>query len=330
LFVALVVQGCTGDRVVAPDAAAPDERVEVAAVVAQLATHRCDRRSRADVQAEIEVFEFDIYALYVPACVRDVRALVLTLGGPDTRAFVTGKTFGAPLPDAEASLQLLGEALRTLAATNGLAILGSSRRSIPNTPDSDGLLFDAIRAGAQLSSHPELATAPLFLYGLSGGAPLASGLTARNPQRVAGLFLKVPAGVTSLTDGSALGVPTYLVLAELDLIVNNAATTAAFEANRRAGALWALAMERGVGHHSLSQIQREVTVQWMRTILRRRLPAAPSRPLREITERSGWLGDRATGETWRWAAYRGDRSLASWLPSRAVARQWEDLVGIHP
>ena len=278
--------------------------------------------------AGIEVFEFGDYALYVPACVESSGALLVALGGPDTRAFVTGKAFGAPIPEVEASFQVLGRELRKLAVTQGLAVFGR-RGVLANGPDGDRLLLDAVRTGAELSGHPELPSAPLVVYGLSGGAPEASGFTARNPARVAGLFLKVPPRVESLTSGDAQQVPTYVVLAELDVFVNNAALTAAFEANRRAGALWALAMERAVTHFSLSPVQRQVTVTWIHTILKHRLPATPSDPLREIAESSGWLGDRASGLAWRWAGYPGDRALASWLPSRATAKQWEDLIAVR-
>ncbi len=291
------------------------------------ATLRC---SDGDVNQEdgltrVEVFEFGNFALYVPARVATTRGLMLALGGPDTRGFVTGKPLGAPIPAVEASLQTLGQEFRMMASTCGLAILGV-RSAMANGPASDQLLFDAVQTAAALSAHPELPTAPVLVYGISGGAPQASGFVARNPARVAGLFLKVPAGVSSLTNGDALGVPTYVVQAELDAFVNNAAVTATFEGNRGAGALWARAMERGVPHHSLTPLQRQVTINWMSTILSLRLPVRLSHPLREIAEARGWLGNLTTGDAVRWAAYRGDRTLASWLPSKSTANEWERLV----
>ena len=278
----------------------------------------------------VEVFEFGDFALYVPAHVAAPRALILALGGPDTRGFVTGKPFGAPLPDAEASLQVLGQEFRTMASSCGLAILGKTRTPLANSPASDLFLLNAVATAAAMSDRPELPAAPMLVYGLSAGAPQASGFTARNPERVAGLFLKVPASVSSLTSSAALRVPTFMVQAELDAFVNNAATTAAFEGNRHAGALWARAMERGVIHHSLSAVQRQVTLNWMRTILSRRLPVRRARPLREIRETNGWLGNSVTGEAVPWRAYRGDRSLASWLPSRRTTMDWERLVATAP
>jgi hypothetical protein len=286
-------------------------------------------RVTSSTEAAVEVFEFGDFALYVPAGVAAPRGLLLALGGPDTRGFVTGKPLGAPFPAVEASLQVLGQELRTLASTRGLAVLGTRRAALPNGPDSDQLLFDAIATAAALSAHPELSSTPVLVYAISGGTPQASGFVARNPERIAGLFLKVPAGVSSLS-GDALRVPTYIVQAELDAFVNNVAITAAFEGNRGAGALWGRAMERGVPHHSLSARQRQVTINWMSTILSRRLPVRLSEPLRAIDETSGWLGDLATGESKRWAAYKGDRGAASWLPSNHTAKEWELFVSAAP
>jgi hypothetical protein len=157
---------------------------------------------------------------------------------------------------------------------------------------------------------------------MSGGSRQASGFTARNPERVAGQFLKVPAGVSSVTSGAALRVPTYMVMAGLDAIVDTAALTAAFVANRGAGALWALAKEPDAPHHSLSAFQRQVTINWISTILTLRLPAMPSDPLRETTETAGWLGNRASGAVAPWTTYAADRSAASWLPSQGTATEW--------
>ncbi len=278
----------------------------------------------------IELFEFGDYALFVPATVDQPRAVLLALGGPDTRAFATGKPFGAPIPEVETSLQALGQAYRALAASRSLAILGTSLAAMPNGADSDHLLFDAINTAGGMSGHPELPAIPMFLYGMSGGGPQASGFTARNPGRVAGLFLKVPAGVASLTNGSALHVPTYMVLAELDAFVDNTALTTAFEANRQAGALWALAKEPGVAHHSLSPAQRQLTIDWIAAILDLRMLywEWPGDQMYQPLETDGWLGDRATGEVWRWDAYPGDRTLASWLPSENTAHSWALLT--HP
>lgn len=275
----------------------------------------------------IEQFEFGDFALYVPADVSYVNAVLIALGGPDTRGFATARPFGAPVPQVEEALQALGEDFRTMAADRGLAVLGTSMAALPNGPASDELLLEALEQAAAISGRSELAHPwqSLLLYGMSGGGPQASGFTARNPDRVAGLFLKVPAGMESLAGGAVLEVPTYVVLAEMDAFVDNAALSAAAMANRARGALWAVAQEPGVPHHSLTPKHRSLTVEWMRTILHEQYCCGMGGRAR-ILEIAGWLGNPTTGEVFRWDDYPpGNRSSANWFPTQTVAGQWRDL-----
>ena len=283
----------------------------------------------ASAAAPPGVFESGDFALYVPANVSSVRGIILALGGPDTRAFLTDGSFGAPLPELEAALHLLGRELRTLAADHGLALLGTSRQGKAELPDqvpTDRLILDAIGEAASISGHAELAGAPIFVYGISGGTPQAIGFTARNPGRVGGLLLKVPAPPKRLDRAEALGVPTLMILAEHETLIDNQAVMAVFEANRRAGGLWAVAIEPGVPHHSLRPGHHALTVNWLRAIVERRLGAEGQDPLREIPESSGWLGHPDIGVGF-WENYPGDRRSASWFPSRATAEEWWEFIG---
>jgi hypothetical protein len=277
----------------------------------------------------IEVFELGDFALYVPGGVDEVRGILLALGGPNTKAFANGEPFGAPVPEVEASLQTLGVLLRDMAADRGMAILGSSVAGMADGPESDQLIQDALLAAEAASARPGLATLPVLLYGMSAGAPQVSGFSIRHPERVAGLLFKVPVSVPTVTSGHALGIPTFMVLAEQDAFVDNAVLTATYEANRGAGALWGMAMEAAVPHHSLSLSQRLLTLGWINQVLETRLPANPSEPLRDLTESDGWLGDPATGAVASWASYPGDRAVASWLPSEVAAQGWQDFMSLQ-
>src|SRR5262249_31782339 len=139
-----------------------------------------------------EIYNVDDFAIYVPGKASTIRGVILALGGPDTRAFATDGTFGAPLPELEASLHILGKDLRNLADEQGLAILGTSQQQMKDGPQNDALIVKAIRAAAEKSGRKELTNVPILLYGISGGGFEASGFTARNPALVAGLFLKRP------------------------------------------------------------------------------------------------------------------------------------------
>ncbi|MFC1720289.1 hypothetical protein ACFL00_04025, partial [Pseudomonadota bacterium] len=91
--------------------------------------------SGAGSAAPAETYEFGDFALYLPAEVPTVRGILLVLGGPDTRAFVSDGVFGAPVPELEASLHIQGQELRTLAADQRLAILGTSLKGQAGLPD---------------------------------------------------------------------------------------------------------------------------------------------------------------------------------------------------
>jgi hypothetical protein len=277
--------------------------------------------------AKAEIFEFGDFTLQVPAGDSGVRGVLLVLGGPDTRAFITDGSFGAPNPELEVALHQLRQQLQTLAATHVLAILGTSRHglgSLPDQPESDVLISEAIDQAASISDHPELTRAPIFVYGISGGTPQATGFTARNPGRVGALLLKVPAVPLRLSHVEALAVPSYLILAEYEKLTDNTAVIEIFRSNRRAGGLWALAVEPGVPHHVLTPGARALKVNWLQAILELRLGGTPQ-TLRDIPESTGWLGDPVSGVA-SWADYSGDRSVASWFPSQAAAEEWWEFV----
>lgn len=273
----------------------------------------------------LDIIEVGDFTVGVPAAADVVRGLIVALGGPDTRAFVTGGRFGAPLPELESALGVLAADLRRLAAEQRLALVGTSLAAMADGPESDRLVFEAIERAAVSSGRPEIATAPWLLYGISGGTPLAAGLVGRHPERVAGYLAKV--GLAP-SEGSSemLRVPVLVVLGELDRIMDNAPVLATVEDRRSAGALWGVAVEPGMPHHSLTPAHHRMTVDWMRAIAELRLPREGSGTPREVDETSGWLGDRATGDAAPWADFTRDRSLASWLPSREAAESWEALV----
>jgi dienelactone hydrolase len=275
--------------------------------------------------ASTEQFEFGDFAIYIPANVSSVRGILLALGGPDTRAFFTDGTFGAPVPELESSLHVLGQELRKLAADQGLAILGTSHAMIPNERATDELILKIINEASVKSGRNELANAPLLIYGISGGTPEAIGFTVRNPKRVGALLLKGTAIPEQLKTSEALSIPTYILLLEQDTFADNKAVIAAFKANRKAGALWALAVEPGVPHHSLTPAHRAIVINWLREMTKLRLGKSPDDSLPEVAESSGWLGDSSIGVA-KYANFRGDRRSASWFPSKATAEEWKMFV----
>ncbi len=273
-----------------------------------------------------ETYGYTDFALFVPAGVTQVRAVIVALGGPDTRAFVDGRPAGAPSPAAEAATQALGIGLRTLAQDSGFAILGTGLSGLPNEGTNDGLLLGALQTGAALSGHPELSTAPLIPLGISGGGPEAFGLTIRQVARVAAFALRNPSAMSDFLFAAVQQVPGYINLSGADGQVDNAATTQVFLDNRADGAIWELALEPDAEHYVSSADARAVLIQWIAAASGLRLPASPGGALRGVAESSGWLGNRATYDTAPFASYPDDASQASWLVNAEVAGAWKVFV----
>ena len=80
-----------------------------------------------------EVFELmsGAFSLFVPASVTRMRGIVLALGGPDTRPFADPRRSFNLGGEAESGLMVMGTNLRTLAAREGLAILGYGNVAVP-------------------------------------------------------------------------------------------------------------------------------------------------------------------------------------------------------
>lgn len=277
------------------------------------------------VLAAEEVHLLGDFALYVPASAVRVRAVVVALGGPDTRAFVDGRGAGGTNPAVEVALQAMGAQLRTLARDSGFALLGTGT-VFPNEITNDAVILGALQDLADITARAELSSAPFIMLGISGGGPEAFGLAQRQAARTAAFALLVPQTISTFLSPATQLVPGYLSLAETDVVVNNAHTTQVFLDNRAAGAIWGLAVEPGQGHADLSDLRRTVVLNWVAVAAGLRLPAAQGGALRSVEESSGWLGNRTTFDIAPIASYSGDPLLASWLPTAGTAEDWLALV----
>ncbi len=278
-----------------------------------------------------EVFELmsGAFSLYVPAGVTVVRGIIVARG-PDTRPFADPRrsfNLGTnPPPNLESELMALGTDYRFLAARENLAVLGHVNVGVPG--GFDVAIFAALEEGAVAAARPSLATAPLLIHGISSGTLDAARLAAQNPSRVAGLVLRVPLDVSNELGPASGTVPTYVITAELDEVVNNTVTEATYQKVRGTGGMWAFAEEPHTQHQSHSSAQRELILEWFTAVLALREPTTPGGPLRAIAEESGWLGDPSTLVVSSWADYVGNKRVASWFPTQATAVRWRGFTGI--
>jgi hypothetical protein len=228
---------------------------------------------------------------------------------------------------------------RTFAASQRLAIIACHFADKPHDQDfieeyadasrgSGQALLEALERLARRAGHPELAGAPLLLWGMSAGGEFNYEFTAWKPERVIA-FVVNKGGIyyTALTSRAARAVPGLLFVGGWDIEARTDTIRGLFAVNRRAGALWALTEEPAVGH--VGGRSREMSLLFFEEVLPLRL-GEPGSPLRALHAASGYLGDLRSKD------YRpagGDSPAgdsAAWLPTERAARAWRSIVTSAP
>jgi poly(3-hydroxybutyrate) depolymerase len=187
---------------------------------------------------------------------------------------------------------------------------------------SGDALLGAISRFAERSGHPEVANAPLLMWGMSAGGQFNYEFVAWKPERVLA-FAVNKGGIyySALLSRAAREVPGMLFIGGKDLAFRNNTIIGLFAVNRRGGALWALAEEPGVGH--VVGKSRDVSLVFFEDVLQLRLN---SDGLTRLEEKSGFLGDLSA----RTFAPLGDGRVpnypTAWLPTERVAKAWQAMV----
>lgn len=190
-------------------------------------------------------------------------------------------------------------------------------------------LLDALSALGSESGHPELANAPLFLFGMSAGGQFNYEFATWKPDRVIA-FVVNKGGIyyTALTPRATRAVPALLFTGETDLASRTQTITGLFALNRRGGGLWALTQEPGVGH--VVGRSKELAALFFEDVLALRVDAAQPGAMKPLAESSGWYGDvvehtiRPVGES------RPPAAPTAWLPTERTARAWLAVVSGQP
>ena len=191
-------------------------------------------------------------------------------------------------------------------------------------------LLGALVAFAANAKRPELAGAPLLLWGMSAGGEFNYEFTNWKPERVIA-FVVNKGGIyyTALTSRAARRVPGILFIGQEDLESRISTITGLFAVNRRGAAFWALAEEPGAGH--IVGRSRDLALIFFADVLALRVTGtnpAPDgqRTLRPLTERDGFLGDIRLKTVQPVADLPAPGNSTAWLPTERVARAWQALV----
>ena len=193
------------------------------------------------------------------------------------------------------------------------------------------------------SGHPELASVPWALWGHSGGGHWAGGMALLHPDRVAAAWLR--SGVPLLEQNperpeikahqlsdAALNVPLMCnPCTQEGVTVKDGRFAKVWPANeaffaivRGRGGLIGVSVDPLTAHECGNQ--RYLAIPWLDFCLSVRLPKANGEPLRAMPTDDVWLASPTGFEAVPATKYEGDPLKATWLPSKAVARDWMSYV----
>jgi poly(3-hydroxybutyrate) depolymerase len=269
------------------------------------------------------------FRLWVPSDVRTLQGVVVLMPGSN----------------GDGRSQVGDTVWQSFAARNQLALIGCRYTDKPHDQGfiedyvdvargSGQALLDALVGLAATAKRPDLAGAPLLLWGMSAGGEFNYEFTNWKPERVVA-FVVNKGGIyyTALTSRAARSVPGILFIGEKDLESRISTITGLFAVNRRGAALWALAAEPGAGH--VVGRSRDLALIFFADVLSLRVtgttPAADGqRALRPLTERDGFQGDIRMKTFQPMADLPAPANPAAWLPTARVARAWQALVSGTP
>ncbi|HLU66698.1 MAG TPA: Ig-like domain-containing protein [Kofleriaceae bacterium] len=210
--------------------------------------------------------------------------------------------------------------------TFGFAIVGTR---LPD-PGYAGALLDALRAFADMSGHPEVASAPVLCEGLSLGGYAAVEFAATYPERTIGYLSGGARRLYEDTDHPGfVHVPGLIYQGDMDPDMEAAlAAKSEVVGLRERGVQAAYFVQWGAGHERL--YGDEIGWKYLADLVRLRYPegedpVAGPVPLLDIPDDIAWLADHLTWEDeitgiYPLGDFPGDAGSRSfWLPTRDAA-----------
>jgi hypothetical protein len=181
----------------------------------------------------------------------------------------------------------------------------------------------AVRAG-----RPEVADAPLLMWGHVVGGQFAHSMACYAPERVLAFAAVKGQNFRSIPQQATWSVPGVAISGERDALKRNQGMYNLLYRNRPDGALWCAAVEQEatdeIGNHAL------LVLPFFRSVLEMRMPksdgAVRYADLKPLREEDGLLGDIPSLAVAPPSRFLYDEDRAVWLPDAEVARAWQDFM----
>lgn len=250
--------------------------------------------------------------LFVPDDVPKLRAVVVLVPGLDGD--------GRRMAD--------DPAWQAFAAKNRCAILacsmkGSAGGSYYEAGNWSGkALLDGLKDLAKLSHHPELADAPLALWGHSAGGQFNFNFACWKPERTIAFVANKGAYYGTDVKPAVRKVPGIWFCGEKDTEIRIKNITERYQDGRTRGALWSLVMEPGTGHEVGKS--KALGMVFLEDALAARLDSFDK--LKPADPRAGWLGDMESKAVEKNTTSDAGPKSTSWFPGEATAQLWHQVV----
>ncbi len=256
---------------------------------------------------------------------------------PEATATIRAALVLVPGSNGDGRGQVEDQDWQQLAQKHGLALVGlqiTDRRHeqmfieeyVDVKRGSGDALLQALNQLAEKSQHPELAKAPLLFWGMSAGGQFNYEFALWKPERCLA-FVVNKGGIyySAQASKAAQMVPGMFFIGETDLEFRNDIIKGIFAINRRAGALWALAVEPGISHRVAGS--KAMALAFYDAVIPMRLPEAGEGELLVLDRGAGFIADPKTKAIVPAADAPRTSYPTSWLPSEALAKAWRELVG---
>ena len=187
-------------------------------------------------------------------------------------------------------------------------------------------LVSLLQEIAQKSGHPELADAPVILWGHSGAGGRASLWASQNPQRTLA-FVRYHSGPVTGDVNVVAKIPALYLSGRQDTTAPPRAAEDLWKSGRSLNAPWTFAIEPEAQHGDPKDLEKanDLVIPWIAAVTRQRL--SPSGSLRSVADGAAWIGNNQTAEIRLFGEFTGPKAEASWLPDETTARAWQRMLG---
>lgn len=253
------------------------------------------------------------FRLYVPDSVPKVRSVIALVPGLDGD--------GRGMAD-DPGWQALAE--RTQSALLACFLKGNAGGSYHEAEKWSGKVFlEALKKLGTESQHPEIADAPIALWGHSAGGQFNFNFANWKPERVAAFVVNKGAYYGETISPAVRKVPALWILGEKDTEIRVKNITSKYEGGRKRGALWALVPEPNEGH-GIGR-SRDIGMVFLEEVLGNRIDSFGK--LQPADPAKGWLGDLKTKTVAKNTLSDSGPKDRVWLPGETTAKAWVEAVG---